>query len=67
MKNLFHQRKVDFVNKLHFNDQKYQTNETIIDVSYKENFLFIMKSFCYLEQIVSQTFFYFNQILKIQY
>ena len=27
-KNFFHQCMVDFVNKLEFNDQKYQTNGT---------------------------------------
>ena len=56
IKNFFHQRKGDFVNKLNFNNHKYQTNETIINESYKETFLFTMKVFCCLEHILSQCF-----------
>ena len=44
-KNLFHQRMVDSVNKLQFDDQKYQTNGTVRDESYKGNLLFPMKDF----------------------
>ena len=36
---------VDFVNKLYFNDQKYQTNVTIRDEIYKGNLLFPMREF----------------------
>ena len=40
---------VDFINKIDHNDQKDQTNETIIDDHYKSNFLFTMKEFVSFE------------------
>ena len=42
-KNFFHQRMVDFVNKLEFTDQKYQTNGTVRYEIYKVRFLFPIK------------------------
>ena len=36
---------VDFVNKLEFNDQKYQTNATVRHENYKGKSLFTMKKF----------------------
>ena len=36
---------VDFVNKIEFSDNKYQTNGTVRDEKYKGKFLFTMKYF----------------------
>ena len=41
----FYQRMVDFLNKLEFNDQEYQTNGNARDENFKENLLFPMKDF----------------------
>ena len=41
----FNQRMVDFVNKLELNYQKYKTNGTVRDESYKGKFSFPMKDF----------------------
>ena len=44
-KNFFHQRMVEFANKLDSSDQKYQTNGIVRDENYKGKFLFAMKYF----------------------
>ena len=40
---IFHQRMIDFVDKLDSNDQKYQTNRTVIDGNYNGKLLFTMR------------------------
>ena len=44
-KNLFHQRMVDFLNKLKLSDQKYQTNRNVRYENYKGKLLFPMEDF----------------------
>ena len=47
-KYLFHQRMVDFLNKLEISDQQYKTNGTVRDDNYKGNFLFPRRTLCHL-------------------
>ena len=44
-KYFFHQRMVDFVNKLELSDRKYQTIINLRDTNYKDKFLFPIKDF----------------------
>ena len=53
-----------FVNKLDFNDQKYQSNESVRDDNYKSKLLFIMKDFVSFGTDRQLNVLYLNHILK---
>ena len=55
---------VDFVNKVEFKDQKYQTNGTVRDGSYKGKLLFPMKDFVSFGTDRQSMFFMPTRLLK---
>ena len=63
--NFFHQHMIDFLNRLEFSDQKYQTNETVRYKNYKDRFLFPIKDFVSFGTDLQSTCFDVNQILKM--
>ena len=54
----------DFVNKIEFNDQIYQTNGTVGGDNYKRKFLFTMKYFVSFETDCKSIFFMSTIFLK---
>ena len=54
---------VGFVNKLEFNNQKYQNSEIVRDESYKRNFLFFMKKCVPFVAYIQSMFFMSNRFL----
>ena len=47
-----------FINKLEFNDQKYQSNLTVKIITIRESSYFSLVNFCRSEFIVNQCFIY---------
>ena len=63
-KYLFHQRMVDFLNKLEISDQQYKTNGTVRDDNYKGNLLFTMKDFVSFVRHCQSVYFMSTRLLK---